>query len=1663
MKKKKSVGIIASALSFIMFAHCVPMTVLQVFADELKELSTKEETLEIEEPKPVIGEMVDIYNFENAYIIQENVSKRTLTTKEFLMSNEKIMVQQFSEPVHYYENGEYKEIENSLQKADLQKEESRQTSEEGFFYASVDNNGNVATNNDILVGSKDGVESKGYLQFKIPEQEPYYKLLGAQVAFNYVAQGLEEDEISSYKVRVVEEMKFEKPALSGSVESTDEIDIAIESESKLENNAETSDESSTETGGESDLENSSETLQKLNSITATGQAEYTLYESEMIRASDLQGETLTIEIESENEIAGSANISIMTSAGVSPTMSYWYDAVTGLDDEYSYETFEIEGATTYVNNWTGGLTISCDLASINTMSEMPFEASLIYNSDYDSVWTGISKDSVFGKHFKLNFQQYMIKEGDVYKWIDADGSITTFYQTASNSTSYYAKTQSLYFTETGSEFSGKPTIYDRQGNQMVFENWRLTKIISGATGDYIEIKYSRDIGFYVPDYITEIRYYEGGTSPTYKMTVSYDSNERAQTVCTYDNSTLLTTYALTYDSYGYLLDITNTNANIRVFGFEYDQQLDNLLFMCNYQKDGYVFHNAEGIVKVLEVKGTHNNALRVWHKSTEFDYMFANTTISYFEDEIPTGEKTIAFNNMGKAISQWTEIEDGVLSIVNTNNWRTPEQTESGDYYENTFSYIWNSSSETQLLGKGQSISYTISKASLGIDAPSMVYAYALNIGLTGIKVNVDVQIGEEPAEKIALSGGGTVYASKKCDFYDNTTVTITNNATASVILLGVSYGLVNYAYERSEYSGNSEETKKLEESIVKTKGGEYTLTRYDAKERANLVQRKNIDDSSTLETTLYTYYDTTDIKEAKGAVRSVSTLAPDNSIISKTDYTYTKATTGNSVTLETKTTYGDIKQRTVETIDKTSNPIIVTQQDENGAETKAYYSRYTSGDTRLTKVEYDNVREQYTYNAFGQVTGINVYDKTTNALLSSQTDTYTNGVYTSSAYGGNSYGYGYDTYGLIRSMKKNNSNMITYSYYNYSSNTAPNKLSSKTYANGHLESYSYSTDELEVTHKNSSSSSRNNKYAYKLDGQGNVTTQEVYTTSDTSPVLTYEYTNDINNIRTISGLEISDLQFGATYQTNSDAGGKINNSTLTSFSACYNTESTYAEYTYNEYGQIEKITYDNDYSIAYYYDSMHRVSGYQVFKFQDSLRQNVYAYKTYVVNGQTYYTNQISQITGEAGRNSTAVTDTNGYITGVTYNNKENTYTYDSLGRLASETYDGATTTYAYDSANNITQKTRNGATTNYVYDSQGRLTQYGSKTFSYDAMGNPTTYKGSTLTWAQGRKLVSGTQNGNNFTYAYDGNGMRYKKKVGNLTTEYYYNGDQLLMENRPSVGRVYYLYDATGITGMIYQGEHYFFDKNTLGDIVSICDRHGDTVATYCYDAWGNVIAKTGILADANPFRYRGYYYDAETGFYYLQTRYYDPTIGRFINADNYELIGTLSQTVGQLNMYAYCGNNPIMYTDPTGCLFENIGRWLDSLGDGIEWIVDGLKIVVDNIIECFYFNAGVGVGIGGGIKLGPLEVGVVAMISYGLEALPTPYIGTFQKILFEIGIGNIGWAYGMDDFSKAGDELSGDFKKQSQDITIGFGVSFYFGAGAFFEVGFNVSKFFDLMGW
>lgn len=179
---------------------------------------------------------------------------------------------------------------------------------------------------------------------------------------------------------------------------------------------------------------------------------------------------------------------------------------------------------------------------------------------------------------------------------------------------------------------------------------------------------------------------------------------------------------------------------------------------------------------------------------------------------------------------------------------------------------------------------------------------------------------------------------------------------------------------------------------------------------------------------------------------------------------------------------------------------------------------------------------------------------------------------------------------------------------------------------------------------------------------------------------------------------------------------------------------------------------------------------------------------------------------------------------------------------------------------------------------------------------------------------------------SYLYNMDGVRQEKTVNGVTHTYYTDGTKIIAEK---VGdRVFeYYYDEQGIIGFKYDGNVYYYKKNLLGDIDRIYDANKNLVAEYKYDAWGNhrIYSGAGLditenttynnsVAKVNPFRYRGYYYDAETGLYYLNSRYYDPVIGRFINADDVAYIQP--DVLNGSNLYAYCCNNPVMYSDPMG---------------------------------------------------------------------------------------------------------------------------------------------------
>ena len=194
-------------------------------------------------------------------------------------------------------------------------------------------------------------------------------------------------------------------------------------------------------------------------------------------------------------------------------------------------------------------------------------------------------------------------------------------------------------------------------------------------------------------------------------------------------------------------------------------------------------------------------------------------------------------------------------------------------------------------------------------------------------------------------------------------------------------------------------------------------------------------------------------------------------------------------------------------------------------------------------------------------------------------------------------------------------------------------------------------------------------------------------------------------------------------------------------------------------------------------------------------------------------------------------------------------------------------------------------------------------------------------------------------NFTY--DANGMRTSRTNGSTTYSYVYNGSQLTQmtvgSNTLRIG-----YDTSGPLFVKYNGTTYIYATNLQGDVIAILTTSGTPVVEYTYDAWGNILTTTGSMASTlgvhNPLRYRGYVYDTELGLYYLQSRYYNPEMGRFINADAYTSTG---QGILGNNMFAYCNNNPVVYCDPNGFIlvpaaFEFLDTWL--IGDGSKQYYD-----------------------------------------------------------------------------------------------------------------------------
>ena len=389
--------------------------------------------------------------------------------------------------------------------------------------------------------------------------------------------------------------------------------------------------------------------------------------------------------------------------------------------------------------------------------------------------------------------------------------------------------------------------------------------------------------------------------------------------------------------------------------------------------------------------------------------------------------------------------------------------------------------------------------------------------------------------------------------------------------------------------------------------------------------------------------------------------------------------------------------------------------------------------------------------------------------------------------------------------------------------------------------------------------------------------------------------------------------------------------------------------YHYTETGELYQysavVAANSIVDIYLSYDELDRLDTYQT-ESPGFTQSFDYGYKDQGNRATDLISSVVSAINGETGVTTSYTYDNNNNITKITDSNgNETRYVYDGRNQLIREDnpYLNKTYVYTYDDAGNrISKKTYlytegsvsalTPTTEDYSYSTSttwgDQLTNHAGMYPSYDSMGNPTYYRAMTLQW-EGPKLqrmyIPGLESYYDYVYEYNADGIRTSKTVNGVKHTYLLDGTRIISEAW-SNDTIIYIYDESGSPiGLHYLNDDfstYYFEKNIFGDIVGIYNNSGTKVGTYIYDAWGNCTVKTWttnatdkFIVQNNPFRYRGYYYDTESGLYYLHTRYYDPRTGRFISPDSPANMGTGHPLLGY-NLYTYCGNNPVMGYDPMG---------------------------------------------------------------------------------------------------------------------------------------------------
>ena len=690
----------------------------------------------------------------------------------------------------------------------------------------------------------------------------------------------------------------------------------------------------------------------------------------------------------------------------------------------------------------------------------------------------------------------------------------------------------------------------------------------------------------------------------------------------------------------------------------------------------------------------------------------------------------------------------------------------------------------------------------------------------------------------------------------------------------------------------------------------------------------------------------------------------------------------------------------------------ILSETDNLGVVTRYYYDQNNG---RLLAVinESDNTGTCYTYDAIGNITSVMpaTYESMTeyNEITGAENVEYTYNeanLLESITSESTTYTFSYDGFGKSDSVSIGGNEIVNYEY-----NSRNGKLKKINYANNFSVRYVYDAlDNIkEVWYNDNGTETKAFEYTYTAYGQlaqfDNLLTgkSQVYKYDVDKRLVGYmEFDTDEMSNEFSSSILYNDKSQVSMVSYRMDYGHSTGVS-------CFNL-SYYHSYN-NEDGTINYYSVTTDETngdIDYNYDGFKRLTS-KVYDFWLKSDSSVGYTNTvsYTFLNSPWLEERTSSLvetfTSQVGNSSITYTyeyDYSGNVTRITTSDgEEYRYIYDDLGQLVREdnTALDSTYLYTYDNAGNILTKIEYSLTAEgvtplesgrkstgpYDYENSAwgdQLTSFNNTDITYDAIGNPLEYYNNEyywFTWENGRQLATASVGHYTLSFEYNDEGIRTLKTV-NGTDHIYHLSNSLVITEEWGNNLIIYLYDTDGSPiGMQYRNtsyaegayDTYWFEKNLQGDIVAVYSETGTKLIAYTYDAWGNFSTtyydniEEYQTATYNPFRYRGYYYDVELGFYYLNSRYYDPAIGRFITADKLSTVKSTSFDLTDKNLYAYCDNNPVTRKDDGGAFWDtffdvvslafSVAEVVANPTDPMNWV--GL---VGDAVDLIPFVSGVG---------------------------------------------------------------------------------------------------------